>query len=198
MILETSSIGIILSDYRRGQEVGVYFGRYGVTRYSSRKRNVRHNLVTYSDLACRKTGEVHCCHIEWRAKGASALKTICIHSPSDLLRFDHPAFWEKNLLLRDIDLRALGRQWLNRGEGISRNKPRLKPYGKGKVFDRDLQTGSMLFRLAGMYRERRSSVQELVDDYRAILPDITRCLRPIPLDILKPENLEPESTCSLL
>jgi hypothetical protein len=175
-----------LKRFHRGQEVGFYTGRNGVTRYSSRKRNVRHNLVTYSDLACRKTGELHCFHLEWKAKGAAALRIVGIHNPGDLLRFDHQAFWKKNLLLFDLDLRKLGRQWLNHFENTSRKKPRVKPVGRDLVYDFDLRTGSILFRSAGLTSDLRPSVQVVIDEYKPILKDINRCLTSIATEVLEP------------
>lgn len=170
-----------LKRYHGRQDVGHCTGNNGSrTRYTSQDPNVRNNIAAYCEPFCRRTGELHCLHLEWRAKRASTVRGHGIRSVTDLLNFDHQAFWQKNLLLRDIDLRKLGHLWNNHFEKTGRKKPRFKTNWQSEVYDFDLWTGLMLFRGAG------STVQKTVDEYKPILKDINRCLAPISLSLLEP------------
>jgi hypothetical protein len=67
---------------------------YEQTRYDG-ARSARNRTVLYNEEVSRKTGEMApSLHLEWRANGAQAVRSLGIVSAADLVRFDHRRFWE--------------------------------------------------------------------------------------------------------
>ncbi len=79
----------------RGQHCSA---KYMNTAYWSDQRWVRNQPVVYSDRPSKVTGEVHCCHLEWRISQAPALRKANIASLADLINFDFRTFWDRERL----------------------------------------------------------------------------------------------------
>jgi hypothetical protein len=178
--------------WHRQQEVKVYKG----TRYTA-KRSAAKVFVSYSDLPSRITGELACCHFECRLRGPRSVRRSGIHSLKDLLSFDQHGFWDRNLILRAIDVDKLGR--LHNIRYANKGRPRRKAWRdirNGKVwFDYDGATGGTLVQLAGSIDEgTRGSTQAVIDKYRKEI-NVGQCLIKIEVDHLLPET--PLSTATV-
>src|SRR5262249_27110999 len=103
----------------------------------------------------RVTGELHCLHIEWRAKGVRPTRAVGINSPRDLLGFAYRGFWQKRLLLYDVDRQKLGRMLRNRWAGRRRRTPEVTRSGKYE-YDIEVATGEVCMQI-------HQTVQELID-----------------------------------
>ena len=79
------------------------------TRYDSVARKPGHHTDFYKDKVSRISGEANCLHLEWKANGRRAVQGIGIESGNDLVSFDHHRFWNRRLLLLDLDVERLGR-----------------------------------------------------------------------------------------
>lgn len=85
------------------------------TTYIGKKRS-KNRLVMYCDGVRKVRPEIPRVHLEWRIRGKTALERASIYGPADLVRFDHRAFWAKQLrlrvmpqvprLVRNLELRA--------------------------------------------------------------------------------------------
>jgi hypothetical protein len=114
----------------------------------------------YGDRPCKRTGELHCFHLEGRHIGTRALKRIGINHPRDLLTFDHAAYWQRHLKLYRVDLERLGRFHMNRRSGGRRQRPR---HG---FYNLDRSTGSIIFRNLAQHDDLPlRSAQLFVDRY---------------------------------
>lgn len=136
-------------------------------------RRARSNTATYADRASKVTGEVCCIHHEYRLRDAEALRVIGIHTIDDVIKFDHYAFWKKYLLAYEIDFAVLGRMWV-------RHTRRHGAKWIAEINYEDI--GRRLFALC------HSSVQELVDRLRRLIPRIHKCLVPINVEHLLPQK----------
>ena len=94
-----------------------------------------------------------------------------IKSASDLLEFDHHAFWKKRLLLVDIDPERLGRLFRNSASGLKSRSPVFKTDWAGRQTNVDQYRGAQILKSVG-------SLQELLDTYRREFR-IDRILEPI-------------------
>ena len=115
----------------------------GITRYTARRR-VPNKLVSYADRPSRITGEIHCVHVEWRLNGARALQRAGIATVAELLKLDHYQFWKERLLMRTVNLQALGRQYNVHVLGKGRRRgPWIKFFGPKKSikYNFDARTG---------------------------------------------------------
>jgi hypothetical protein len=104
---------LVRRHHRRNQEIRFYREEDGKpwrehqisraeTRYDGPRR-APHLTVIYKQKSCRVTGEVApLLHMEWRANGIKAVRSLGIHSAADLYKFDHTSFWDYRLLLLDI------------------------------------------------------------------------------------------------
>jgi hypothetical protein len=116
------------------------------TRYDA-GRSAPNLTVLYNEEISRKTGEIApLTHLEWRTKGAQAVRSLGIVSVSDLLQFDHRRFWEHRLLLLDASPGRLGRFIRNCKTG---QKSRIETPA-------DLLLGNETL-------ERYNTIQELID-----------------------------------
>jgi hypothetical protein len=79
----------------------------GASRYTNSRKSPN-NMVVYADKRSRITGEP-CCHLEWRMLGRAALKAAGISSAADLVVFNHREFWQRRLVIGQLDLQRLGR-----------------------------------------------------------------------------------------
>jgi hypothetical protein len=61
------------------------------TRYDG-PRSARNLIVLYKQEVSRKTGEIPLLHLEWRANGAQAVRSLGIVTPADLIQFDYRRF----------------------------------------------------------------------------------------------------------
>jgi hypothetical protein len=87
--------------------------------YADYRAGAAQAWVAYSDQPCRVTGEVSCCHLEWRIRRAAGCRRVGVGRPADVLGFEHVAFWRCKLRLRRIDVQKLGRQ-LSKGRHARR------------------------------------------------------------------------------
>jgi hypothetical protein len=72
------------------------------TRYDA-YRGAPNLTAIYKEEFCRLTGQAApLLHVEWRANGIKAVRSLGIHSASDLYDFDHTSFWGHRLLLLNI------------------------------------------------------------------------------------------------
>jgi hypothetical protein len=129
------------------------------TRYDSSRRS-RNGIVFYPEKHSRMTGELPCLHVEWRANGLRAVQVAGIRSATDLLEFDHYAFWQKRLVLVDVDIERLGRIFRNRAENTRSRAPAFKTDWAGRTTNMDRYWGHVI--LGGV-----GSVQELLDSCSA-------------------------------
>jgi hypothetical protein len=143
------------------------------TRYDAR-RSAPNRTVLYKDDFSRQTGEiVPLLHLEWRANGAQAVRSLGIFSASDLVHFDHCSFWKTRLLLLDASASRLGRFVRNCNK---RKKSRVETPG-----DR---------RLGNAILEKYNTIQELIDALRRKYR-IRRALTEIKNDAWLPESGHP-------
>jgi hypothetical protein len=129
------------------------------TRYDA-SRQSRNGLVIYTEHHSRVTGELYCLHVEWRANGVRPVQAAGIKSASDLLEFDHHAFWKKRLLLVDVDPERLGRLFRNRAGGLKSRLPVFKTDWAGRQTNMDQYRGSHILKWGV------GSLQEFLDTYR--------------------------------
>jgi hypothetical protein len=141
------------------------------TRYDAGRWS-RNGLVIYTENHSRATGELYCLHLEWRANGLRPVQAAGIRSASDLLEFDHHAFWKKRLLLVDVDPERLGRLFRNRASGLKSRSPIFKTDWAGRQTNMDQYRGSHILKWGV------GSLQELLDAYRGDVR-IDRILEPI-------------------
>jgi hypothetical protein len=127
------------------------------TRYDA-ARSARNNIVLYRQKFCRITGELHCVHLEWRARGRVTLRRLGINTAKDLFNFDHRAFWQKRMLLIDFQTQRLGRAFRNSGKGHRRRA------GRDKEDRLDGRTGHVLI-------NSHATLQEVVDRCRSIFKE---------------------------
>lgn len=165
--------------YRGSQERGSR-GKRGVeqvheieratTRYDAGRWS-KNGIALYTERHSRVTGELYCLHLEWRANGARAVQSAGIKSASDLLEFDHHAFWKKRLLLVDVDPERLGRLFRNRPSGLKSRTPIFKTDWAGRQTNMDHYWGAQILKSVG-------SLQELVDAYGTKMR-VQRILEPV-------------------
>jgi hypothetical protein len=136
----------------RGEQTVFYIG---ATRYSG-PRNAPNIFALYGDKPNRNSGALHCAHMEWRIKGAAALRRAGIRSLEDLLNFEPAVFWTKRLSLFDIDRSKLGRAHYNYHLGTRRRGAWICRCGT-YVYDCDRRAGSTLLRVLG-------STQKVIDE----------------------------------
>lgn len=129
-------------------------GGVGDTRYDA-GRGAPNVVVFYREEHSRVTGELCCLHLEWRLNGSRAVRAAGIESGRDLLEFDHRQFWQKRLLLFDVDRRRLGRLIRNQITGRKRRAPEILRT-EGFYVNLDGRTGEV-------YGRSHDTVQELID-----------------------------------
>jgi hypothetical protein len=163
----------------------------GATLYT-RRRRARNKITIYADQPSRMSGDLDCVHIEARMAGADALRRAGISSVADLLRFDHRAFWQGRLLMYDIDLRKLGRDYYARVEGRRRRRSaRISVHGSYH-YDFDLRAGGIILQNLEMELQERGellgdslSTQQALDHLRKSF-NVSACLQPIEVNQLLP------------
>jgi hypothetical protein len=142
--------------------IATYPHRHGrASRHSGEgcpSRRAPNSIVFYQPGFSRITGELNVLHLEWRLNRLRSVRNAGIESGRDLLAFDHRQFWEKKLLLYDIEPERLGRLLRNRSTGRRSRRSAIGNYGHGGQFNLDGRTGHVLINSVG-------SVQELIDRY---------------------------------
>ena len=139
--------------------------RFENVSYWSNKRWTRNQPVIYHDQPSKVTGQVNCCHLEWRTCEASAVRAVGIERVRDLVDFNHRSFWKKRLVLRAIDMSKLGRTFKN----SRRRKPWIRKDAFGREFDMDRWIGNIIARASqregndGAPARPSCSVQEILD-----------------------------------
>jgi hypothetical protein len=148
----------------------------GQTRYDA-GRSAPNLLAFYKESFSRITGELNCLHFEWRANGGKALRSAGISSPSDLVGFDYRRFWLPRLKLFEVEPIKLGRL-------LRKNGWRSRPTIENRV--------KLENRLGSVVINGSSTIQELVDQYRAY--PVRRILKPISTQAWLPGKLRELST----
>jgi hypothetical protein len=160
------------------------------TRYTAQRR-VPNKVVSYADQPSRITGEIHCVHVEWRLNGARTLRRAGIATVSVLLKLDHHQFWKDRLLLRRVNLEALGRQCNVHVLGKGRRRgPWIASYGPGKSirYNFDARAGYIVMQTSGSKEKgTRGTTQAVVDECRKLF-DVSRCLEALEIPELLPGN----------
>jgi hypothetical protein len=135
------------------------------TLYDGQRRHP--NILTlYRSSYDRFTGEIlPILHLEWRANGVEALKQAGL--PDHLLDFDHRTFWEKRLLLADLNPERLGRYLRNRSLGRRARRFELNQVGR--------RTVNLNRRLGHLLLHKYDRLQELLDAHRR--ERVSRALR---------------------
>jgi hypothetical protein len=147
----------------------------GETRYDAGR--APNKLVFYRNQYSRITGELICLHLEWHLNGLKPVQAAGIESGQDLLEFNHRQFWQKRLLLFDVDRRRLGRLIRNRITGKRSRASEIKQTGGFKI-NIDGRTGEV-------HTRAYDTVQELIDRFKAS-NQIHRALVPISSEGLLP------------
>jgi hypothetical protein len=161
-----------------------WFGGGGVTRYTGPRKSPN-VLAVYRDRPSKVTGEAFCVHLDWRIKGAVAMRRAGITSVTELLELNHRQFWHERLLMRELDLRKLGRNYHVHvaGKG-SRRGAWVISYGRGRFFyQADLRAGATILRAL-------NTTQAVLDCYTKRF-NVNRCLRNISVDHLLPPSFSP-------
>lgn len=120
-----------------GQHVVQPYGRdrlvnFKGTRYCSRRRWRGQGLKAYIQPKERSV-----VRLEWTIRSVRTLRAMGIERPSDVISIDLRAFWARRLKLRQIDRRALRRQY-------QRHHPHLSDQQVGRAVElwlRTLQNG---------------------------------------------------------
>ncbi len=124
-----------------------------------------HRFVWYGDRPSKRGGVGNCFHLEGRHHGVIAVRRMGIHRASDLLEFNHAAYWRRHLNFYEVDCARLGRWHLNRVTGQRRQRAMEKNNNFAK-YDIDRRTGQMLFRIFGHHEfQEVLSVQMFIDRY---------------------------------
>ena len=152
------------------------------TRYTG-PPGARNLMALYPDRPCRVDGEVFCVHLDWRIKGASAVSAAGIASLHDLLNFNYRRFWQDKLLLCELDVRGLGRQFNIHVAGKGRRRgPWIYFCGTNGWFAYDVD-----LHIGGIIIDTLPSTQEVIDSYRGKL-NVNRCLNQIEVGHLLPSS----------
>ncbi len=157
-------------------------GRYDGSTYSALSSGRSANLIVgYSDRPSKTRatgGGANCYHHEWRCQTPDAVRRAGILSCRDLVGFNDPAFWAKNMLLQAIDYGRLGweLEMLDRRERDAkfarrRDYARYEPAG--------YEFASMLREVddAGQHIRPDGCVQELKDNCKELdTATLRKCL----------------------
>jgi hypothetical protein len=144
-------------------------------------RRAPNRTAFYQEEHSRITGEVCVLHVEWRLNGLQALRRAGITSGQDLLEFNHRQFWQKRLLLYEVDCQRLGRLIRNCLSG-KRSRVSVIKQTSGYRVNIDGRTGETHRRVAG-------TIQELIDNLARVRERVRvkRALLPLSNETLLPE-----------
>ncbi len=152
-----------------------------------------HRFVWYGDRSSKRSGGKNCFHLEGRHHGVVAVRRIGIRHPSDLIEFDHAAYWRRHLNFYEVDCDRLGRWHLNRVSGQRRQR------AIGNVsYNVDRRTGQTLFRIFGQHEFQEAiSVQRFIDQYGRG-PFLRRVGDPSSIVICNEDTSSRNSMCALM
>ncbi|TSD56388.1 hypothetical protein FFI97_019325 [Variovorax sp. KBS0712] len=149
-----------------------YYGRRYEKDGITKSANV---FVVYGDKPSKQSGvrlskssrdEVPCLHIEWRANGAPVLADLGISCIQDLLSFDFPAFWSREVKLLRVPKQntALGLLLPGRRNSSSRayrkRTAALAPEGCNVIVLQNARIANQISASAFLKKLRRLSLQE--------------------------------------
>lgn len=131
---------------------------------STGRRKRGHYFSGYCDRPCRIDGIVDCFHFEGRHLGAEDLAQIGLRQTSDLLNFDHVAYWNKiEEYFLHIDKERFGRFYENRRTGMRRRiSPQIPFIGRKS---KDFAIGAFLYRLDALDITGKRTVQQFIRKY---------------------------------
>jgi hypothetical protein len=142
------------------------------------------NIVTYGDQECRITGEINCLHIEWRKRGGAAVRQEGI-TTKNLNDIDHRDFWQRKLLLYNINARKLGREYRKIYEG-RRHRRRDQVYSWDSFsYNVEERIGKTIVKEVGL-NKGVESVQAVIDAYRGRGLNVRKTLERIEVKHLLP------------
>jgi hypothetical protein len=163
----------MISEYFRKHSIQRWQGKQEVithenTRYSAQvhtpagnyRRGV--NRADYCDRLSKVT-RTPCVHIELRYVGAQTIQRITgVTEAREFPHVDPVELFRKGLLLAEVDLELLGREYENRLLGQRRRKPKVSVWG----YNYDRSTGSMIYRHhARVPRLETRNTQAFVSSY---------------------------------
>jgi hypothetical protein len=108
----------------------------GGTLYTGqRKQGRHHHFAMYADKPSRITGETDTVHLEKRTRGLPLLRKIGIKDATDMLDFDHVAYWGNVLprLFLYLDIPRYGRMEHNRIMQAKRRAPLIHDRAWGEA-----------------------------------------------------------------
>lgn len=147
------------------------------TRYDAARRS-KNATVQYKQAFSRVTGELHVLHLEWRASGRRAVAAAGINSPGDLLEFNHREFWEKRLLLVEIEAERLGIYLRNSWEGKRGRQAEVSSW-RGREINLSRRKGNVILKSA-------DNLQEVLDKYGNWIR-FERVMRKLPIENWLPD-----------
>ena len=92
------------------------------------------NIVLYT-RSSKLFADIPCLRIEFRFRGNKAVRRSGIRTLRDLIEFDHLAFWDENIRLRDIDFQQYGKfhYYKARVKVPNRRQPVTKKFANGRI-----------------------------------------------------------------
>jgi hypothetical protein len=164
---------MILQPWNVGHEPQAFEDGFVTRRYEPGASKRGHWLHHYCDRECRIDGTPLCVHLQSCVQGAVLMRCRGIHKPSDLLRFcrrDLVPYWQKWLRLYHRDLERLGRFDDNRWTGSSRQRPRIKHWGRLGAVNLDRRRGWVVYHIHSFSDDQPStadprSLQQFVNSY---------------------------------
>jgi hypothetical protein len=161
---------MLLQPWHTGHGMQAFDDGFVTRRYAPGGRTRGHWMHHYADQPCRIDGHPHCLHLQSCVQGAALLRSRGINRPRDLLDFDFVSYWQQWLRLYQIDLERLGRFDTNSRSGSTRQRRRIKQWGRLAV-NLDRMHGGRLYHIHSFADDQRSdadprSLQTFVGNYR--------------------------------
>jgi hypothetical protein len=125
----------------------------GSGRYTSKKRKVANNLLSYDDKISRTTGELFCLHIEWRMKRTGLIQAK-LTEIEEIINLERLTFWKQRLVFKSVDHEKLGRLF-------TKSKDREANRRRGREMMETLEDTQTLIDTYGHKRDLRSCLREL-------------------------------------
>jgi hypothetical protein len=158
-------------------------GAGGTTYYGQRRKGPRNDLALYSDKPSKVVAGQPCCHLEWRAQSAQALRRLGIATVADLAGFAFRSFWERRLVLKQVSSSlAIGKAILGQRR---RKHPSPDCARVGQLFLRGHAQVQAQSEDGGLI-----SAQLVIDHGRRW--QAQRCLKPLPNTAFVPESGQEE------
>jgi hypothetical protein len=156
------AMDILVHDRGEAEIFGEYFRTHSIQRWQGKQAVITHentrysaqvhtpagnyrrgvNRADYCDRLSKVTGQP-CVHIELKHVGAQTIQRITgVTEAREFSHVDPVELFRKGLLLAEVDLELLGREYENRLLGQRRRKQKVSVWG----YNYDRSTGSMIYR----------------------------------------------------